>query len=67
MAYVKYQGLFFRMNRLFLTLVLFLSIGLSRRTVVKLATLAPEGTEWHGMLIEMGQEWKKKIKEICTP
>ena len=63
MAYVKYRGLFFRMNRLFLILVLFLSIGLSRRTVVKLATLAPEGTEWHGMLIEMGQEWKKKSKK----
>ena len=63
MAYVKYRGLFFRMNRLFLTLVLFLSIGLSRRTVVKLATLAPEGTEWHGMLFEMGQEWKKKSKK----
>ena len=63
MAYVKYRGLFFRMKRLFLTLVLFLSIGLSRKTVVKLATLAPEGTEWHGMLMEMGQEWKKKSKK----
>ena len=43
------------MNRFLLSLTLFLSIGLSRRTVVKLATLAPEGTEWHGMLMEMGQ------------
>ena len=51
------------MNRFLLSLVLFLSIGLSRKTVVKLATLAPEGTEWHGMLIEMGQEWKKKSKK----
>ena len=24
-----------------------------------MATLAPEGTEWHGLLVEMGQEWKK--------
>jgi len=63
MAYVKYRGLFFRMNRLLITLVLLFSIGLSRKTVVKLATLAPEGTEWHGMLIEMGQEWKKKSKK----
>ncbi|GIS04090.1 MAG: C4-dicarboxylate ABC transporter [Candidatus Neomarinimicrobiota bacterium] len=63
MAYVKYRGLFFRMNRFLLILALFLSIGLSRKTVVKLATLAPEGTEWHGMLIEMGQEWKKKSKK----
>ena len=51
------------MNRFLLSLVLFLSIGLSRKTVVKLATLAPEGTEWHGMLMEMGQEWKKKSKK----
>ena len=51
------------MNRFLLTLVLFLSVGVSRKTVVKLATLAPEGTEWHGMLIEMGQEWKKKSKK----
>ena len=63
MAYVKYRGLFFRMNRLLLSLALFLSIGLSRKTVVKLATLAPEGTEWHGMLMEMGQEWKKQSKK----
>ena len=63
MAYVKYRELFFRMNRFLLSLALLLSIGLSRKTVVKLATLAPEGTEWHGMLIEMGQEWKKKSKK----
>ena len=24
-----------------------------------MATLAPEGTEWHGLLVELGQEWKK--------
>ena len=24
-----------------------------------MATLAPEGTEWHGLLVEMGQEWTK--------
>ena len=23
-----------------------------------MATLAPKGTEWHGMLVELGQEWK---------
>jgi len=63
MAYVKHRGLFFRMNRFLLIVALFLSIGLSRKTVVKLATLAPEGTEWHGMLLEMGQEWKKQSKK----
>ena len=63
MAFVENRGLFFRMNRYLFILALFLSIGLSRKTVVKLATLAPEGTEWHGMLMEMGQEWKKKSKK----
>ena len=58
MANVNQRGLFFRMNKFLLTLVLFVSIGTSRKTVVKLATLAPEGTEWHGMLMEMGQELK---------
>ncbi len=24
-----------------------------------MATLAPEGTDWHGMLVEMGQRWKE--------
>ena len=29
-----------------------------KKTVIKMATLAPEGTDWHGMLMEMGQRWK---------
>ncbi|MDP6168613.1 MAG: TRAP transporter substrate-binding protein DctP [Candidatus Marinimicrobia bacterium] len=45
------------------TIILFLlSFALSRDIVVKMATLAPEGTDWHGMLIEMGQEWKDATK-----
>ena len=24
-----------------------------------MATLVPEGTDWHGMLVEMGQRWKE--------
>lgn len=32
----------------------------ARNTVIKMATLAPEGTEWHGLLVEMGQRWKAK-------
>ena len=63
MANLKRRGLFFRMNKFLLTLVLFVSIGISRKTVVKLATLAPEGTEWHGMLLDMGQEWRKISKK----
>ena len=31
----------------------------AKKIVIKMASLAPEGTVYHGMLIEMGQEWKK--------
>ena len=51
------------MIRYVLIFLVFLSIGISRKTIVKLATLAPEGTAWHGMLVEMGQEWKKASKK----
>jgi len=51
------------MSRYFFIFFIFLSIGISRKTIVKLATLAPEGTEWHGMLLDMGQEWKKASKK----
>lgn len=38
----------------------FLISGLEAKKVkIKMATLAPEGTEWHGLLIKLGQEWKK--------
>lgn len=29
------------------------------KVVVKMATLAPEGSDWHALLLEMGQEWEK--------
>ena len=25
-----------------------------------MATLAPEGTEWHGLLVDLGQQWKEQ-------
>ena len=33
-----------------------------RKVTVKLATLAPEGTHVHSMLLEIGQEWRKLTK-----
>ena len=48
--------------RTLFTLFFIFSIGFSRNIIVKMATLAPEGTDWHGMLIEMGQEWKNATK-----
>ncbi len=29
----------------------------AKKIVIKMATLAPEGTDWHGILVEMGQAW----------
>ena len=66
MAFIKKRGLFFRMKKTFIIFALFISIGISRKTVVKLATLAPEGTKWHGMLLNMGQEWKKISKKSVS-
>ena len=31
----------------------------AKKIIIKMATLAPEGTEWLGLLVEMGQEWTK--------
>ena len=63
MVIIQNGGLLFRMNKLLCVFLIFFSIGISRKSVIKLATLAPEGTEWHGMLLDMGQEWKKVSKK----
>ena len=43
-------------------MLLLTQLAFARKTIIKMATLAPEGTDWHGMLVEMGQEWKKATK-----
>ena len=50
------------MKRFIIILLLFSSVIFARKIVVKMGTLAPEGTDWHGMLIEMGQQWKSATK-----
>ena len=35
---------------------------MARKVVVKMATLAPQGTDVHAMLLELGQEWNKITK-----
>ncbi|MFL3015410.1 MAG: TRAP transporter substrate-binding protein DctP [Candidatus Neomarinimicrobiota bacterium] len=50
------------MKKIIILIFLFVSIIMARNITVKMATLAPEGTDWHGMLIEMGQEWKETTK-----
>ena len=46
---------------LFTIFIVLLSIQpiFAKKIIIKMATLAPEGTEWHGLLVEMGQEWTK--------
>lgn len=45
------------LSRLLFCLVLLNEVS-AKKTIIKMATLAPEGTDWHGMLVEMGQRWK---------
>ncbi|MBI5396961.1 MAG: TRAP transporter substrate-binding protein DctP [Verrucomicrobia bacterium] len=40
-------------------LALALPAARAQNVVIKLATLAPEGSSWHLILKEMGEEWKK--------
>lgn len=35
------------------------NVDAKKKITIKMATLAPQGTEWHSMLVGMGQEWKK--------
>ena len=30
----------------------------AKKIIIKMATLAAEGTEWHGLLVDLGQNWK---------
>lgn len=41
----------------FILIFLFATQLMGKKTIIKMATLAPEGTRWHGMLVEMGQKW----------
>lgn len=47
------------MKRNILIIVLCLSVQLlwGKKIIVKMATLAPEGTDWHGLLVDLGQQW----------
>ena len=49
------------MKRNILIIVLCFSVQLlwAKKIIVKMATLAPEGTDWHGLLVDLGQQWKE--------
>jgi len=44
---------------IFLLFFSFDSLYAKKKITIKMATLAPQGTEWHAMLVGMGQEWTK--------
>ena len=50
------------MKRIIFISIILISTLIARKVVVKMATLAPQGTDVHGMLLEIGQEWKKITK-----
>tara|TARA_B100000579_G_C22798482_1_gene838442 strand:+ start:185 stop:1162 length:978 start_codon:yes stop_codon:yes gene_type:complete len=43
-----------------ISLTLFISFIFSRPIIIKLATVAPEGTEYYNLLFEMGQRWQQE-------
>ena len=43
---------------IFILLVLGYTELSAKKIIIKMASLAPEGSFWHGMLIEIGQQWK---------
>lgn len=49
----------FKRTVIILSILLFSTQLMGKKTVIKMATLAPEGTKWHGMLVEMGQKWSE--------
>ena len=59
MVIIQKRRILLRMKRFLILFLLASTLVFGRKIIVKMATLAPEGTEWHGILIEMGQKWKE--------
>jgi len=47
------------MKKIIILILVFNSLLPARKIIIKMATLAPESSEWYGQLVDMGQEWKK--------
>jgi len=45
--------------KIIIIILLVLTSLSAKNTIIKVATLAPEGTAWHDILIDLGQRWKK--------
>ena len=44
----------------FLLFLMVLEFAVARKTIIKMATLAPEGTPWHALIAKMGQRWNEE-------
>ena len=44
----------------FLLFLMFLEFAIARKTIIKMATLAPEGTPWHALIAKMGERWSEE-------
>lgn len=50
----------FTFGRCLILILLFSNINLLGKTIkIKLATLAPDGSPWYELLVEMGEEWRE--------
>ena len=51
------------MKKIIFYILLFLMVlefASARKTIIKMATLAPEGTPWHALIAKMGERWKEE-------
>ena len=51
------------MRKIIFYILLFLMVlefAVARKTIIKMATLAPEGTPWHALIAKMGERWSEE-------
>ena len=51
------------MKKIIFYILLFLMVlefASARKTIIKMATLAPEGTPWHALIAKMGERWNEE-------
>ena len=51
------------MRKIIFYILLFLMVlefAVARKTIIKMATLAPEGTPWHALIAKMGERWNEE-------
>jgi len=41
-------------------LLMFTEFSFARKTIIKMATLAPEGTPWYSLIAKMGERWTEE-------